>query len=110
MKQASPVERPAADRRDRVALSLYVVGTTASSARAIVNVRRMCEEHLPGRYELVVVDLSLDPAAAASAQIIAAPTLVKELPPPMRRFIGDMSDTERILAKLDMPLVRAALP
>ena len=96
--------------RDRVALSLYVVGTTASSARAIVNVRRMCEEHLPGRYELAVIDLSLDPAAAASAQIIAAPTLVKELPPPMRRFIGDMSDTERILAKLDMPPARAALP
>jgi len=104
MKHGSPVERAAGDTGDHVALSLYVVGTTASSARAIVNVRKMCEEHLRGRYELVVVDLSLDPASAASAQIIAAPTLVKERPPPMRRFIGDMSDTERILAKLDVPL------
>jgi circadian clock protein KaiB len=81
-------------------LSLYVVGTTTSSARAIVNVRKLCEEHLPGRYLLDVIDLSLDPSAAASAQVVAAPTLVKEEPPPVRRFIGDMSDTERILAGL----------
>jgi circadian clock protein KaiB len=84
----------------RYALSLYVVGATMSSSRAIVNVRKLCEEHLPGRYVLEVVDLSLDPSAASSAQIVAAPTLVKEEPPPLRRFIGDMSNTELILEGL----------
>jgi circadian clock protein KaiB len=82
------------------ALSLYVVGTTPRSSRAIVNVRKMCEEHLAGRYVLDVIDLSLVPSAAASAQVIAAPTLVKAHPPPVRRFIGDMSDTDRILGGL----------
>ena len=86
--------------RSRYALSLYVAGSTASSSRAIVNVRKLCEQHLPGRYVLDVIDLSLDPVAAASAQIVAAPTLVKQEPLPVRRFIGDMSDTERILAGL----------
>jgi circadian clock protein KaiB len=80
--------------------SLYVVGATPRSSRAIVNVRKLCEEHLAGRYALDVIDLSLDPSAAAPAQVIAAPTLVKEAPPPVRRFIGDMSDTERILDSL----------
>jgi len=87
----------------RYSLQLYVVGTTPSSSRAIVNVRALCERHLAGRYVLDVVDLSLNPGAAAAAQIIAAPTLVKQLPPPQRRFIGDMSDTERILAGLNLP-------
>jgi circadian clock protein KaiB len=81
-------------------LSLYVVGTTSSSARAIVNVRKLCEEHLAGRYELEVIDLVHHPAAAAKAQVIAAPTLIKLLPLPTRRFIGDMSDGARILAAL----------
>jgi circadian clock protein KaiB len=81
-------------------LSLYVVGTTPSSARAIVNVRKLCEEHLAGRYELEVIDLVHRPAAAAQAQVIAAPTLIKLLPLPTRRFIGDMSDGARILAAL----------
>jgi circadian clock protein KaiB len=81
-------------------LSLYVAGSTQRSSRAIVNVRKLCEEHLGGRYVLDVIDLSLNPAAAAPAQVIAAPTLVKEAPPPVRRFIGDMSDTARILDSL----------
>ena len=84
----------------RVVLTLYVVGATPSSARAIVNVRKFCEQHLLGQYEFDVVDLALDPGAAAKAQIIAAPTLVKWMPPPMRRFIGDMSDGTRLLAGL----------
>jgi len=84
----------------RVLLTLYVVGATPSSARAIVNVRKFCEQHLLGRYDLHVVDLAVDPGAAAKAQIIAAPTLVKRMPPPMRRFIGDMSDGARLLAGL----------
>ena len=83
-------------------LRLYVVGTTPSSSRAIVNVRKLCEEHLPDEYDLDVVDISLNPSLAAQAQIIAAPTLVRELPPPERRFIGDMSDTERLLSGLGL--------
>lgn len=83
-------------------LRLYVVGTTPSSSRAIVNVRKLCEEHLPDEYELEVVDISLNPSVASLAQIIAAPTLVRELPPPERRFIGDMSDTERLLSGLGL--------
>ena len=81
-------------------LALYVVGSTPRSTRAIVNVRKLCEDHLAGRYVLEVVDLALHPAAAAPAQVIAAPTLVKEDPPPVRRLIGDMSDTGRILERL----------
>ncbi|WP_280151299.1 circadian clock KaiB family protein [Piscinibacter sp. XHJ-5] len=93
---------PGAVRPDpeRFAFSLYVVGTTSSSSRAIVNVRKLCEKHLTGRYDLEVVDLTLNPSLAASAQIIAAPTLIKHQPPPERRFIGDMSDDERILSGL----------
>ena len=81
-------------------LALYVVGTTPASSRAVVNVRKLCDEHLAGQYKLEVVDLANDPAAAAPAQVIAAPTLVKHLPPPEQRFIGDMSDVQRILVRL----------
>lgn len=88
-------------------LRLYVVGTTPSSSRAIVNVRKLCEEHLANSYELEVVDLSLDPSVATLAQIVAAPTLVKELPPPERRFIGDMSDTPRLLSGLGLAVPRS---
>ncbi len=86
----------------RVVLSLYISGPTPRSARAIVNVRKLCEAHLAGRYELSVVDLSQSPALAARHQIIAAPTLVRELPAPERRFIGDMSNAARLLAGLDV--------
>jgi circadian clock protein KaiB len=88
-------------------LRLYVVGSTPASTRAIVNTRRFCEEHLPGAYDLDVVDLSLDPSAAATAQVVAAPTLVRELPPPVRRFIGDMSDTSSLLAGFGLDLAHA---
>ncbi|MGM9486149.1 circadian clock KaiB family protein [Ideonella sp. YS5] len=87
-------------------LRLYVVGTTPASSRAIVNTRRFCEEHLGGAYNLDVVDLSLDPAAATIANVIAAPTLVKESPPPVRRFVGDMSDTARLMAGFGLELSR----
>jgi circadian clock protein KaiB len=90
------------------ALALYVVGTTPASLRAVVNVRKLCEEHLAGRYELEVVDLATDPGAAAPAQVIAAPTLIKQRPPPACRFIGDMSDLPRILTRLGIPQPQAA--
>src|SRR4030065_355377 len=72
-------------------LRLYVTGTTRNSERAIINIRRICEEHLRGRYDLEIVDISQHPMLAEGEQIIAAPTLIKKLPLPLRRFIGDMS-------------------
>ena len=83
-------------------LRLYVTGSTPNSRRAIVNIRRICEKHLKGRYELEVIDISEHPTLAEGEQIIAAPTLVKQLPSPLRRFIGDMSQTDRILLGLDL--------
>jgi circadian clock protein KaiB len=83
-------------------LRLYITGTTLQSTRAILNIRKICEEHLEGRYELEVVDISRHPKLAMGEQIIAAPTLIKKLPLPLRRFIGDMSQTERILVGLDL--------
>ncbi|MCE5268695.1 MAG: circadian clock KaiB family protein [Planctomycetaceae bacterium] len=81
-------------------LNLYVTGMRPRSQRAIENIRRLCEEHLPGRYELKIIDIYQQPALAEGAQIIAAPTLVKSLPLPLRRLIGDMSDEGRVLVAL----------
>ena len=90
-------------------LRLYVIGTSAHSTRAIVNIRKICEEHLTGRYELEVIDLLQHPGLAKVEQIIAAPTLIKKLPPPLRRFIGDMSEVERLLVGLDVHATRQGL-
>jgi circadian clock protein KaiB len=86
----------------RYLLRLYITGTTRNSERAIVNIRKICEEHLEGRYDLEIVDIFQHPTLAEGEQIIAAPTLIKHLPLPLRRFIGDMSQTERILLGLDV--------
>jgi len=83
-------------------LRLYVTGLTPRSSQAIARLRALCEEHLPGRYDLEVFDLYQQPGLAQAAQIIAAPTLVKELPPPVRRLIGDLSDEQRVLVGLDL--------
>ncbi len=83
-------------------LRLYVTGATPNSTRAIVNIRQICEEHLRGQYDLEVVDISRHPTLAQGEQILAAPTLIKKLPLPLRRFIGDMSQTDRILLGLDL--------
>lgn len=83
-------------------LRLYVTGSTPRSARAISNIRKICEEHLEGNYDLEVINITEHPALAEGEQIIAAPTLIKKLPLPLRRFIGDMSQTERILLGLDL--------
>lgn len=83
-------------------LRLYVAGSTPRSLRAIANVKAVCEEHLQDRYELEVIDLYQQPVLAKGEQIIAAPTLIKELPEPLRRIIGDMSSTEKILVGLDL--------
>ena len=79
---------------------LFISGQSLLSSRAIVNVRTICEMHLKGRYELTVVDVSRDPSIAAVEQLIALPTLVKKFPVPVSRFIGDLSDSDRILARL----------
>jgi circadian clock protein KaiB len=83
-------------------LQLYIAGLTPRSTRAVVNIKEICEDRLKDRYDLEVVDVYQQPALAKEEQIIAAPTLVKRLPLPLRRFIGDMSDTERLLAGLGL--------
>ena len=86
----------------RYILRLYVAGMTNRSARAVENVRAFCEKHLEGRYDLQVIDVYQQPALARSEQLIAAPTLIKKLPLPLRRLIGDMSNEDRILVGLDL--------
>jgi circadian clock protein KaiB len=83
-------------------LRLYITGMTPRSTRAVENVRAICEENLQGRYELEIIDIYQQPTLAAGEQIIAAPTLIKKLPLPLRRVIGDMSKTERVLLGLDL--------
>ena len=83
-------------------LRLYVSGMTPRSVRAIENVRRICAEHLEGRYSLEIIDIYQQPIFAKEAQIVAAPTLVKELPLPLRKFIGDMSSVEKLLVGFDI--------
>jgi len=101
----APVRKKAATMQGRKAeylLRLYVTGTTARSMRAIQNVRRICEEHLKGLYDLEVVDIYKNLPLARGDQIIAAPTLIKRLPVPLRRLIGDMSDEQGVLVGLDI--------
>ncbi|RJP47789.1 MAG: circadian clock protein KaiB [Desulfobacteraceae bacterium] len=83
-------------------LILYVAGMTPKSSVAIDNVRKFCENNLQGRYELKVIDLYQQPELAQETQIVATPTLIKELPLPLRKLIGDMSDTQRILVGMDL--------
>ena len=89
-------------RTAKYVLRLYVTGTTGKSVHAIQNVRRICEEHLQGEYDLEVIDLYKNLPLAKGDQIIAAPTLVKKLPAPLRQLIGDMSDEQRVLVGLDV--------
>jgi circadian clock protein KaiB len=94
-------EQAAADAsEEHYVLTLYVTGMRPRSQRAIENIRRLCEEHLRGRYELQIIDIYQQPSFAREAQIIAAPTLVKRLPPPLRRIIGDLSDDGRVLVAM----------
>jgi circadian clock protein KaiB len=83
-------------------LRLYVTGMTPKSINAIENIRKICEENLKGRYELEVIDIYQQPEFAKKEEIIAAPTLIKKLPLPLRKFIGDMSNKEKILVGLDL--------
>ena len=87
---------------DRYVLRLYVTGMTPRSTEAFAAIKAVCEEHLQGRYDLEVIDIYQHPKLAKDEQIIAVPTLVKKLPAPLRRLIGNLSDTERVLLGLDL--------
>lgn len=83
-------------------LRLYVAGMTPAAKQAIANINEICEEHLAGQYSLEVVDLLENPALAEGDQILAVPTLVRDLPSPLRKIIGDLSNTEKVLVGLDL--------
>lgn len=101
MKTPEPKVLRAAESNHYV-LRLYVAGQTPKSVLAITNIKRICDKELQGQYDLEVIDLYQQPQLAQGEQIIALPTLIKKLPPPLRRIIGDMSDTERVLVGLDI--------
>jgi circadian clock protein KaiB len=97
------LEQPDADAdQGYYHLRLYVAGQTTKSLAAMVNLKRVCEEHLLGRYEIEVIDLIENPRLAAGDQILAIPTLVRRLPSPLKKIIGDLSDTEKVLVGLDV--------
>lgn len=89
-------------------LRLYVAGQTAKSIAALANLQRLCEEHLEGQYTIEVIDLLKDPLLARGDQILAVPTLVRKLPPPVKKIIGDLSNEERVLVGLDLRPTRGA--
>ncbi|MBI5951150.1 MAG: thiol-disulfide isomerase [Chloroflexi bacterium] len=95
-------EALAKPRPEKYILRLYITGMTPRSSRAIENIRTICEAHLKGRYELEIVDIYQKPSLAQGEQIIAAPTLIKKLPLPLRRLVGDLSNEERVLVGLDL--------
>ena len=88
--------------KEKYVLRLFITGMTPNSKRAVENIKTICEEYLQGRYELQVVDIYQQPSLAENEQIIAAPTLIKMLPPPLKRLIGDMSNTEKVLQGLNI--------
>jgi circadian clock protein KaiB len=110
-KPANSNSRPAGTitRKKRALweLRLYVAGMTPASVRALENLKQLCEEHLQGMYTIQVVDLLQRPALATGDQIIAVPTLVRRLPTPVKKIIGDLSNTERVLVGLDLRPARA---
>jgi circadian clock protein KaiB len=106
MKAKSPAGPPKAtrprDTREVWLLRLYVAGQTPKSLAAFANLKRLCDAHLQGRYEIEVIDLLDNPQLAAGDQILAIPTLVRKLPAPVKKIIGDLSNTERVLVGLDL--------
>lgn len=87
---------------EKYVLRLFVAGMNPKSLQAIENIKLICEKYLPGRYQLDVIDVYQQPILAKDGQIVAAPTLIKELPPPLRKLVGSMSDTERVLIGMDL--------
>jgi circadian clock protein KaiB len=95
-------ERVANRSKERYVLCLYIAGLTPRSTLAVERIRAICDRYLAGRHELTVIDLYLQPELARQAQVVVAPTLVKQMPSPMRLFIGDMTDEKRILKGLNI--------
>jgi circadian clock protein KaiB len=92
----------AGSESERWELRLYVAGQTPKSLTAFANLKKLCEQHVPGRYQIEIIDLLEHPQLAAGDQILAIPTLVRQLPPPLKKIIGDLSNTERVLVGLDL--------
>jgi circadian clock protein KaiB len=101
MEQQTLPETPVVDT-ETFLLRLYVAGQTPKCMRAFANLKRICEEHLAGRYHIEMIDLLQNPQLARGDQILAVPTLVRRLPEPMKKIIGDLSNTERVLVGLDL--------
>lgn len=97
--------KKAPDQSAAYLLRLYVAGATQKSLNAVANIKKICETHLPEKYILEVIDLYQQPQLAEGEQIVAVPTLIKHLPLPLRRFIGDLSDADRVLVGLDLKKV-----
>lgn len=114
MKEKNKIKNVAEDlnmavsdlNKESYALSLYITGSTSRSELAIRNLKKICEEYLEGGYNLEVIDLYQKPSLARDNQIIAAPTLIKKLPLPLRRIIGDMSDKKKVLLGLDLKEIK----
>jgi circadian clock protein KaiB len=104
VKKLTAEFKRAVEKQDKAKyiLRLYVTGMTPKSTRAITNVQKLCEEYLKGAYELKVIDIYQQPKLAKGEQIIATPTLIKQLPLPLRKLIGDMSDTQKFLVGIDL--------
>ncbi|MCJ2013664.1 circadian clock KaiB family protein [Methylobacterium sp. J-076] len=103
--ETSPIRAPETEpegESGHYKLRLYVAGQTSKSLTAMKNLKKFCEEHLAGRYEIEVIDLMKSPQLAAGDQILAIPTLVRRLPSPLKRIIGDLSNTEKVLVGLDI--------
>lgn len=101
--KSTPAKKSKAAKPEPVwILKLYVAGQTQRSIEAFANLKRICEEHLKGSYKIVIIDLLKNPQLAKGDQIVAVPTLVRQLPPPMKRLIGDLANTERVLIGLDI--------
>ena len=94
--------RKGSEAKEEWALRLYVAGQTVRAVAAFANLRKICEEHVPGRYHIEVIDLLVQPQLAKGDQILAVPTLVRKLPEPVRKIIGDLSNTEKVLVGLDL--------
>ena len=101
-KTKAPQKSKAADAEKHWQLKLYVAGQTSKSLAAFANLKRICEEHLEGKYSIEVIDLLVHPQLAKGDQILALPTLVRKVPEPIKKIIGDLSNTERVLVGLDL--------
>jgi len=100
--RSQPRQEPAGRPPEHYRLQLYITGTTPRSTEAVNNLHALCEEHLAGRYELEVIDLYQEPARAALGQIIASPTLVKQLPKPLMRMVGNLANREQLMIQLHL--------